>query len=47
MSVANDLGQTANIFSNLSNQAFQIASKKAVEKGREYISSLEDRKSVV
>ena len=42
MSVANDLGQTANIFSNLSNQAFQIAGRKAQEKGREYISSLED-----
>ena len=35
MSVANDLGQTANIFSNLSNQAFQIAGRKAQEKGRE------------
>ena len=42
MSVANDLGQTAQVFSNLSNQAFRIAGQKAQEKGREYISSLDD-----
>ena len=40
MSVANDLGQTAQVFTNLSNQAFQIAGRKAQEKGREFISSL-------
>ena len=42
MSVANDLGQTAQVFTNLSNQAFQIAGRKAQEKGREFISSLDD-----
>ena len=42
MSVANDLGQTAQVFTNLSNQAFRIAGQKAQEKGREFISSLDD-----
>ena len=42
MSVANDLGRTAQVFTNLSNQAFQIAGRKAQEKGREFISSLDD-----
>jgi len=42
MSVANDLGRTAQVFTNLSNQAFRIAGQKAQEKGREFISSLDD-----